>query len=284
VVKNVPSSVLTNGGGEAYHGYWAQDIYSVNSHFGDEADLLALSNALHARNMLLMVDVAPNHMGSGPVSQIDYRRYVPWNDERYFHPPNFNIKYNPRNQTQIETYWIGNQNYVSLPDVNTELPEVYSKLYTWIKELVHKYGIDGLRLDTVKHIRQSFWPKFVMSSGVFTIGEVLDGDIKLSLFLLANNRYLATYQNFMHGLLDYATYFPALRALTAPGQMSHLYNAVVQLPQHFKDVSLLGRFIENHDHPRFASRTNDTGLRQSAFVFNILSDAIPIVPPPLFNV
>jgi hypothetical protein len=45
---------------------WAQDLYSVNERFGNTSDLRALSDALHARGMLLMVDVAPNHMGSGP--------------------------------------------------------------------------------------------------------------------------------------------------------------------------------------------------------------------------
>ena len=62
--------------------------------------------------------------------------------------------------------------------------------------------------------------------------------------------------------------------------MSSLYNNLATLPQYFLDVTLLGRFIENQDNPRFAGLTNDTGLRQSAFVFNILGDGIPIVPLP----
>jgi alpha-amylase len=94
---------------------------------------------------------------------------------------------------------------------------------------------------------------------------------------MLTDSYVGPYQNFIPGLLDYVTYYPTLRALTAPGQMSQLYDNLIQLPQKFVDVTLLGRFIENQDNPRFASQTNDTGLRQSAFVFNILSDAIPIV-------
>lgn len=38
--------------GESYHGYWAQNIESVNSNFGAESDLIALSAALHARGMV----------------------------------------------------------------------------------------------------------------------------------------------------------------------------------------------------------------------------------------
>ena len=92
---------------------------------------------------------------------------------------------------------------------------------------------------------------------------------------------MGPYQNFVPGLLDYVTYYPTIRALTRPGQMWNLYDTLIQLPHKFVDVTLLGRFIENHDLPRYAGQCNDTGLRQSALVFNILSDAIPIVSPPL---
>ena len=38
--------------GESYHGYWAQDINSLNAAFGTQADLVALSQALHDRGMV----------------------------------------------------------------------------------------------------------------------------------------------------------------------------------------------------------------------------------------
>lgn len=59
--------------------------------------------------------------------------------------------------------------------------------------------------------------------------------------------------------------------------MWELYDTLIQLPGKFVDITLLGRFIENHDQPRFAGLSNDTGIRQSALVFNLMSDAIPIV-------
>lgn len=49
VVTNLEGNSLD---GEAYHGYWAQDIYSINSHFGTAADLKDLSTALHNRGMV----------------------------------------------------------------------------------------------------------------------------------------------------------------------------------------------------------------------------------------
>jgi len=69
--------------GEAYHGYWAQNIYQINSNFGTAADLVALSTALHARGMYLMVDVVTNHMGYlGCGTCVDYSVFTPFNEVR----------------------------------------------------------------------------------------------------------------------------------------------------------------------------------------------------------
>jgi len=38
--------------GSAYHGYWQQDLYELNSNFGTADDLKSLSSALHARGMV----------------------------------------------------------------------------------------------------------------------------------------------------------------------------------------------------------------------------------------
>jgi alpha-amylase len=45
-------------------GYWVVDPSKPNPHFGTADDLRALSDALHARGMYLMVDVVPNHLAS----------------------------------------------------------------------------------------------------------------------------------------------------------------------------------------------------------------------------
>ena len=62
-----------------------------------------------------------------------------------------------------------------MPDLNTESPYVVKTLHAWIRHLVETYRIDALRVDTVKHIRKSFWPDFVRSAGVVAMGEVLHG-------------------------------------------------------------------------------------------------------------
>ncbi len=77
VVENL---VGNSQDGEGYHGYWAQNIYEVNSNFGTAADLKNLSTQLHNRGMYLMVDVVTNHMGYlGCGTCVNYADFTPFN-------------------------------------------------------------------------------------------------------------------------------------------------------------------------------------------------------------
>ena len=56
--------------------------------------------------------------------------------------------------------------------------------------------VEGLRIDTVKHVDTSFWPGFGEAAGVFITGEVTNGD----------PYGLCPYQNYMDSVLNYAMY------------------------------------------------------------------------------
>lgn len=44
-----------------------------------------------------------------------------------------------------------------------------------------------------------------------------------------------------------------------------------------RDSTVLGSFSENHDQPRFASKTQDYTLAKNIVAFTILADGIPII-------
>jgi glycosidase len=48
---------------EAYHGYWQQDLQSLNPHFGDSESLKAMITALHERGIAVIIDLVFNHLG-----------------------------------------------------------------------------------------------------------------------------------------------------------------------------------------------------------------------------
>lgn len=171
VVKNIEDNTPY---GQAYHGYWTADINSLNEHFGSPSDLNALSSALHKRGMFLMLDIVVNHMAADqPPQSVDYSKLQPFGTQTDFHPFCFIQDFN--NQTDVEQCWLGDNN-VPLPDLDTEDQSVVDTMNTWIKGLVSNFSVDGLRIDTVKHVRKDFWPAFASSAGVFTLGEVLIND------------------------------------------------------------------------------------------------------------
>ncbi|KAJ5893616.1 hypothetical protein N7495_005307 [Penicillium taxi] len=252
--------------GEAYHGYWQQNIYEVDAHYGTSADLLALSDALHERKMYLMVDVVANHMGYGGAGDtVDYSVFTPFDSSTYFHSYCEISDYS--NQSNVEDCWLGDT-VVSLPDLNTELTSVQTVWYDWVKDLVSNYSIDGLRVDTVKHVQESFWPGYNSAAGVYCIGEVFDGDPS----------YTCPYQNYIDGVLNYPVYYNLLYAFeSSSGSISDLYSIISSIASTCSDPSLLGNFIENHDNPRFAHYTNDYSQAKNVISFVFLSDGIPII-------
>lgn len=60
-------------------------MYSLNSKFGNEQDWKDLVDAVHARDMFIMVDVAINHYANQGET-IKYSDFVPFNHSSYFHP------------------------------------------------------------------------------------------------------------------------------------------------------------------------------------------------------
>ncbi|EME39333.1 glycoside hydrolase family 13 protein [Dothistroma septosporum NZE10] len=264
-ISPVVENIGTTPYGDPYHGYWGQNLYSLNPAFGTADDLKALSGALHARGMYLMVDVVANNMAyDGAPKNVNYSTINPFNSQSQYHPY---CAIDWSNQTSIQQCWAGDQT-VSLPDLRTEDPSIQNTFNAWISQLVSNYSIDGLRLDSAMSVNQNFWTTFVAASGVYAVGEVLDGDPTT----------MCAWQSYMPGTLNYATYYWIVRAFqSSSSTMSELANNIQWQNSTCKDITLLGNFVENHDNPRFPSITQDPALIINAIAFAILNDGIPII-------
>jgi alpha-amylase len=167
VVKNVPGFVTGAGFPDwGYHGYWADDFYALDPRFGTEAELKGLVDDAHARGMKVLLDVVYNHAGY---------------ESSYLT--------NPRTRTWFRTEALGTcgrddlTTCVSgLPDFRTEMPEVADYLMEAHLGLAERVGLDGFRLDTVKHVDHPFWKEHRrridarLGEDFFLIGEVWGGD------------------------------------------------------------------------------------------------------------
>ena len=203
-----------------------------------------------------MVDVVANHMGPGDISTF---KPDPLQNSWAYHS-NCDINYN--DQGSIEYCRIA-----GLPDLDTENSAVVTALNNWIKWLVAEYQFDGVRIDTVKHVRKSFWPDFAWASGVYTVGEVWDG----------SPDYLAGYDGLMGGLLDYATYYPMNRFYQQKGSSQDLVNMINTVGSKFRNPAALATFMDNHDNARWLNQKDDWALLENCLAFVILSRGIPIV-------
>ncbi|MCJ1313256.1 hypothetical protein MMC25_006933 [Agyrium rufum] len=224
-----------------------------------------------------MFDVVANHFAwTGNHDTVDYSTFNPLNKKADFHPycPLTNDDYNT-NETAVEVCWLGDS-AVELVDVNTESQSVITEMYNWISSLVSNYSdpkpitmiVDGLRIDTVRNVRQTFWTGFNEAAGVYCVGEIFDGDPS----------FTCPYQNYLDGVLNYPLWYPLTRAFqSTSGSISDLVNEVNTIKSTCKDSTLLGTFLENQDNPRFPSLTNDISLAKNAIAFTILADGIPII-------
>ncbi|KAI4958552.1 hypothetical protein J4E86_004156 [Alternaria arbusti] len=239
-----------------YHGYWAEDLYAINSNYGTAADLKSLVSTAHAKGVYVMVDVVANHMGPGAITN---NRPSPLNQASSYHSA-CDINYS--NQGSVEQCQIA-----GLPDLNTQSSEIRSVMNTWVSWLVKEYSFDGVRIDTVKHVEKDFWPGFSSATGVYSIGEVFDG----------SPTYLAEYAKLMPGLLNYAVYYPMNNFYQQKGSSQALVDMMNTVSNTFPDPSALGTFLDNHDNKRWLNVKNDQTLLKNALAYVILARGIPIL-------
>lgn len=152
----------------AFHGYWADDYKALDPRFGSEADLKALVEAAHARGMKVLLDVVYNHAGY---------------DSRYLRDPATKDWFRRKPvdcAVDPLTCQVG-----GLPDFRTELPEVRAYLLEAQLGLAERTGLDGFRLDTVKHVEHDFWKQHRaetrrrLGEDFFLLGEVWGGSAEV---------------------------------------------------------------------------------------------------------
>lgn len=265
VIQNIENETIV---GDAYHGYWSQDLYKLNDHFGTQEDLQNLISALHKRGMFILVDVVVNNMAQAFNNTwpppIDYSKMMPFNSPDDYHPYcNVTNWGDPTDYQNCWLYPLG----VALADLKTESPVVVDGLGTWVSALVANYSIDGIRIDAAKHVNDAFLPPFVHAAGVFALGEVLSGGID----------NLCRYQTLglLEGMPNYLDYYPLIDAFNG-GSMMNIAGNRTAVQAGCNNTLALGTFAENHDVPRFASYNQDMAIAKNAMTFVLLNDGIPL--------
>jgi len=97
----------------------------------------------------------------------------------------------------------------------------------------------------------------------------------------SNTSYVGSYQNVADGILHYPLYFALKSVFRDDDQMREsmfiLEKQVKENKKYFKDPTLCGIFLDNHDQDRFLNHTQNPIRIQNALVYLMFSDGIPIV-------
>ncbi len=173
------------GTGKSYgfHGYWTKDWTAIDPNFGTKEDVKELVETAHKNGIRILLDAVINHTGpvtdEDPVWPADWVRTTP------------NCEYSNYKNT-ISCTLVSN-----LPDIKTESnenvalpPQLIAKwkkegryeqevqelddffartkypraprfyIIKWLTDYITEFGIDGYRVDTVKHTEENVWQEF----------------------------------------------------------------------------------------------------------------------------
>lgn len=171
------------GNSYGYHGYWTKDWTAIDPNFGTTEDLKELVDVAHKNGIRILLDAVINH--TGPVTKKD----TVWPEE--WVRTDVQCSYDTYENT-ISCTLVKN-----LPDIRTESnedvelpPQLVEKWKTegryeaevaeldaffertghpraprfyimkWLTDYITDFGIDGYRVDTVKHTEQYVWQEF----------------------------------------------------------------------------------------------------------------------------
>jgi hypothetical protein len=251
---------------EGFHGYFINDFYQIDEHFGSMETFKTLVKETHDRGMNIVLDFVVNHVSP------DH----PWlNDptkEDWFHPEQEIVNWN--DQDELENNW-----HKGLPDLNQDNPEVRKYLLEAAKWWIEEADIDGYRLNHVQHVPADFWNEF--SEEVKSVKEdfYLLGDVNST-----DASYLANYLGTgIDSLADYSLNEPLRSAFSEPDQsLEPLFAILSDNESSYKEPTLMGQFMDNQDTIRFTeepvAKNEHPGPRwRLALTYLYTTPGIPIV-------
>ncbi len=225
----------------AYHGYWMHDPAAVDPRFGTVEDLARLSNALHERDMRLILDQVVNHVGYDAPILTEHPDWVhghgdieDWSDA-----------------TEVVTHDVH-----GLPDLAVETEPVATWLTDAGRHWIATVRPDAFRIDAVRHVP----PGFVKDYGdamrraapdhFVLLGEIFDGNPAALGERMRSDRLDSVFDfPLMYGIQQSGVCDPeqSLDKLAA-----NLFTARHLPPTEAGFLAPLVTLLDNHDTPRIA--------------------------------
>jgi glycosidase len=175
-VENVMATIAPSS--SSYHGYWPRDFKRVNPAFGTMADFKHLIAVAHAHGIKVMIDFVINQTSPAREDDDQYAE-----DGRLYDDGKLLVAFNADAGGMYHHY--GETDFSSVEDMRNkslydlaDLDQQHPAIDAYLKSAILVWldaGIDGIRVDTVKHVSpawQKTWVAAINSHRpVFTAGE-----------------------------------------------------------------------------------------------------------------
>jgi glycosidase len=272
---------------DSYHGYGIQNFLEVDPRFGTEGDLKNLVHQAHEREMYVILDIILNHTGDNWAYPGDFPYYF-WSQAPGPFDFGFWREHDPvpglqsddavwpielqrpecyKRRGQIRN-WSDpdeaiNGDFLSLKELNINRADVLDALIKAYKYWIAVAGIDGFRLDTVKHMESSATAIFcnaireyarrIGKHNFFIFGEIVADDETLQRYLGRNSRIEGTSERFpsLDAALDFPLYFileETIKGFLDPAVLRDRYERFkTQYADHGEAGQYFVTFVDNHD-------------------------------------
>ncbi|TYT27232.1 cyclomaltodextrin glucanotransferase [Luteimonas viscosa] len=201
-------SILTDRGKTGYHGYWGVNFFEVDEHLPSPGmQFRDLADAMHARDMKLVLDIVGNHGSPGwtmtaPQPKFgklydrdgtliaDHQNLPPQQLDPEGNP--LHAFYNDTGPVDAKHGSIFDGNLAQLADFDAGNPAVLEYLVDAYSHWIDQ-GADAFRIDTIAWMPSSFWQAFserirAKRPGFFMFGEAFDYDAaKIAVHTLPGN-------------------------------------------------------------------------------------------------
>jgi glycosidase len=238
----------------AYHGYWptSVDPKMPSSCFGSAADLTALVTTAHAKGLKVLFDHTIVHVHA---TSAIYQQQPTWFWTNAGQPwctcGTANCDWDPVNGEGLKCWFT---NY--LPHWNYGVPEARDFAVRMTLDWISQYGIDGLRLDAIKHVDDAWLlatrsaitseiiPKRPPGSAVYLVGETVDGNV-------ANLAKYVDPVTKLDGQFDFPTRAQIVATvLRRTGQMQDLASFMDQHNDAYGPNAVMSTILGTHDMMR----------------------------------
>jgi glycosidase len=239
-----------------YHGYWPSNLDAIESKIGSEADLKAVVNAAHSHGLQVLIDYVMNHVHINSPTYAAHRDWF-WPNDNGFGGNCVCGQGCDWNASALRCWFDP-----FLPDFNFTNADArrfsVDNAVAWAK----RTGIDGFRLDAVKHIETSWLTdlrariksEVQFDQRFYMVGETFDGGRDVI------KRYVNP-DTMLDGQFDFPLRAQVIRTLLRrDGAMTDLMGFLDSNDNYYGPNSVMSTFIGNHDVPRVVHMAEDAPL------------------------